>query len=59
MAGNSKGLSGTWVKATPQQMVNRLKLDLSITPKWRVFKRMQINRSIEYWTQVKEKPNGR
>ena len=44
-----KTYTGTWKKVTPQQMVNRLKLDLSITPKWRVFRRLQIKRNIEFW----------
>jgi hypothetical protein len=39
----------TLLKATPAQMVNRLKLELSTTPRWRVFKRIQIKRMIKFW----------
>lgn len=44
-------VSSTWKRATPDQMVNLLKLDLSITPKWRFLKRMSLKRSIEFWSK--------
>lgn len=44
---------GTWTQATPEQMLNRLKLDLDVTPKWRLFKRMELKRRHAYWKGVK------
>lgn len=42
--------SYTWKRATPKQMVNQLKLELSITPKWRLLKRMTLRRNLEFWS---------
>jgi len=36
-------------RATPAQMIGRLKIELFVTPRWRFLKRMQIKRNIEFW----------
>lgn len=42
----------SWKKATPSQMANRLKLELSVTPKWKFLKRMSLKRNIKLWNKL-------
>lgn len=39
----------TFRMATPEEMVDKLRKELKQTSKWRFLKRLQLERSIEFW----------
>lgn len=39
-----------WVKSTAQ-MVDGFKHDLAHTPKWRILKRQQLKKNLEFWRE--------
>lgn len=41
----------TWTASSPKEMVAHSKAELEATPKWRIFKRRELERDIEFWSQ--------